>query len=458
MVSHTRRDLHMTAIARGSVRRHLLIALLAGLTLVWLVGGGISVYQMQDQVRDLLDENLQRSAAPLLHEIEEREPDHVFSVFRFSSQLVFQVWRGGEELQLRSKLAPQTRLSEIDAGFSDSIIDGQKWRVFSAWDDSHRYLVMVAQQKSQRWHFLYEIVEQQIKSLLIALPLFALMVWLVVGVVLRPLERLGDEIARRDANNLSPVVFAVPREIEPVTRRLNELLRGLAAALESERRFTADAAHELRTPLAALKSQIQVAMAAHDAPQQQRALGQALQACDLATHRVEQMLTLARLEQEVWRENIEAVDLRALAAQVIAEVAPFAVGKRVALMLEAEDNVVLRARAGLWAILLRNLLDNAIRYAPVDSAVSVLIQKSNGVIELSVNDEGPGIEPAQIGHAFARFDRLGRSDAGGCGLGLSIVARIVELHHAQIDLLPGANGRGLRARVRVPIDAQAAIV
>ena len=437
--------------SRGSVRHKLLAALLFGLVLVWLLGGGISVWQMQDQVRSLLDDNLQQSAAPLLHEIEEQEPDHVFSVFRYSSKLVFQIWRDGEGLQLRSKLAPEQRLSESDSGFSDSVIHDQQWRVFSAWDANHRYLIMVGQPKAERRLIAREIIEQLVQSLALVLPLFALMIWFVVGAVLRPLGRLSDEIARRDANNLHPIDSAVPREIEPLVQRLNELLRGLAATLDGERRFTADAAHELRTPLAALKSQIQVAMVAQDSAQQQRALGHALQACDIATHRVEQMLTLARLEQEVWRENVETIDLRVLSAQIITEIAPFALSKRVALVLDAETDATLRARAGLWAILLRNLLDNAIRYAPVDSTVTVHIETTADMIELSVSDEGPGIAPEQLQKAFARFDRLGRSDGSGYGLGLSIVARIVELHHAHIDLLPNENGRGLCARVRIPV-------
>ncbi len=436
-------------LTRGSVRHKLLAALLLGLVLVWLLGGGISVLQMQDQVHNLLDANLQQSAASLLHEVEELEPDHVFSVFRYSSKLVFQIWRDGERLQLRSKLAPEQRLSASESGFSDSVINNQPWRVFSAWDINHRYLVMVGQPKAERGLIAREIINQLVESLLLVLPLFALMIWFVVGAVLRPLGRLSDEIARRDANNLRPIDGAVPREIEPLARRLNQLLASLEVSLDSERRFTADAAHELRTPLAALKSQLQVAINAQESSQQQRALANALQACDLATHRVEQMLTLARLEHTIWHEPVEAFDLHELAAQAIAEVAPFAASKRVALALEGERGTMLNAHAGLWAILLRNLLDNAVRYTQPNTSVTVRILQIEDVVELSVEDEGPGIAPSQLQNAFARFDRLGRRDVSGCGLGLSIVARIVELHRAHIDLLPSVGGRGLWVRIRI---------
>ena len=440
----------MNLVARGGVRRQLLIALLSGFALVWVIGSSLSVWQMQQQVLGLLDANLRQSAAALLHEIDEREPDDAFAVFRFSSQLVFQIWHRGTQLQLRSRLAPAQRLGASDTGFSDTVVAGREWRVFSAWSEDHNYLVMVGQQNSQRGVFLSEIVAQLVKSLLLVLPLFALMVWVVVGFVLRPLERLGDEIAKRDANNLSPVLFDVPREIAPLMRRLNELLRGLAATLDSERRFTGDAAHELRTPLAALKSQVQVAIAAQEPAQRERALAQALQACNLATYRIEQMLTLARLEQQAWRENVASIDLRALCAQVIAEVAPLAAKRGVSLALEAAAPVTVRVRAGLWAVLLRNLLDNAIRYAPAASAVTVRIDRADAAVAMVVEDQGPGIAPEKWQSALAPFDRLGRNDAEGCGLGLSIAARIAELHGARIELSPGAGERGLRACVQIP--------
>ncbi len=436
-------------IARDSVRKQLLLTLLSGLALAWLIGAGVAIYRMQNQVHTLLDDNLRQSAAALLHEVEENAPAHAFSVFKYSSQWVFQVWRDGAQLQIRSKLAPEQRLSDGDAGFSDSMVDGQSWRVFSAWDGSHRYLLQVAQSQSDRRHFLVTIIRQQVESFAIALVLFASMIWLVVDRVLKPVSRLSDAIAQRDASNLSPLLVDVPREIAPLAQRLNQLLLRLSSTLEGERRFTADAAHELRTPLSAIKSQIQVAIAARENPQQQRALAQALQACDIAAHRVEQMLTLARLEQDVWSVGVEAVDLRALLAQAIGEVAALAQAKSVALALHAEEAIVVSLRSDLWRILLRNLLDNAIRYAPDNSLVNVHATRADGCIELSICDEGPGIAPEQLQNAFARFERLGRSEGGGCGLGLSIVARIAELHGAQVELLSGEYGRGLCARVRI---------
>jgi len=439
----------MTTV-QGSMRQQLLIRLLIGFAAIWLIAGTISLLQLREQVRRLLDVNLQQSAMPLLHEIEEAYPEHAFSLFRYSSNVIFQIWGDGDKLQLHSKNAPLQHLSNHFDGFSDSEIADAEWRVFSVWDNNHRYLVQVGELKQERRFFAQKLLQPLLRSLLLAVPLFAAMIWLVVGRALRPMAQLRDEVARRDSQFLAPIQTAVPREIAPLVERLNELLARMQTSLDSERRFTGDAAHELRTPLAALKSQIQVALAATDQQQQRHALENALLACDSATHRVEQMLTLARLDHEVWQQESESIDLHEAAAQAIVEAAPFAASKHIALSLDGSVGATIRARAGLWSILLRNLLDNAIRYAPENTQVNVRIVTSANAVELAVADEGPGIPADQLPSALERFNRLGHSEHAGTGLGLSIVARIAELHGATLELAAGQAGTGLVVRVRVP--------
>jgi two-component system sensor histidine kinase QseC len=449
-MSREDKELHMKIAARGSIRNRLLVALLIGLALVWSLAGGYSAWQTRVQIGELLDANLAQSAMPLLHEIEEAYPEHAFSLFRYSSNVVFQIWQGGDKLLLSAKNAPRQRLSRIDTGFSNALTDNREWRVFGVWDESHRYLVQVGELRVDRRYFSSEVIEQLLQSLLLALPLFGLMVWFVVGRVLRPVARLSDEIARRDPKYLEPISAKIPREITPLAERLNDLLARVQLSLESERRFTSDAAHELRTPLAAVKSQLQVALGAVDSSQQKRALDNALLACDRATHRVEQMLTLARLEQDAWRELSVPVNLHALAAQVIAEVAPLAASRHIELALEGSAEITVNVHAGLWAVLLRNLLDNAVRYAPERTAVTVRTLRTDAGNELQVWDEGPGIPPEQIASALARFHRLDNADQSGSGLGLSIVARISDLYGATLKLDVGASGGGLCARVILP--------
>lgn len=439
----------MKISVRGSIRNRLLVALLSSLTLIWLGAGSFSAWQTRAQIDKLLDANLVQSAMPLLHEIEEAYPEHAFALFRYSSNVVFQIWENGETLMLHSKDAPVERLSKTAAGFSNSAADQREWRVFGVWDETHHYLIQVGELRADRGYFSSEIIGHLLQSLALALPLFGLAVWLVVGRVLHPVARLRDEIARRDPKYLVPISAEVPREIAPLAERLNDLLDRVQFSLESERRFTGDAAHELRTPLAAVKSQIQAALGATDNGQQKRALDNALLACDRATHRVEQMLTLARLEQDAWQELSIPVNLHQLAAAAIAEVAPMAARKHIALALEGDVDVGVNIHAGLWAVLLRNLLDNAVRYSPEYSAVTVRTLSVDGDSEVQVCDEGPGIPPEQIANALARFHRLDTSDQSGSGLGLSIVARIADLSGANLTLEGRESGIGMRARIRL---------
>ena len=455
----------MTLTVRGSVRRRLLAALLGGLAVIWVGAALLTARGTQDELGELLDAHLAQSASLLvaqvgddLEELGEEdkghgkraagiEIEHAESLHRYARNVAFQVWGHGTHLLLRSADAPSERLSAADTGFSDATVDGRSWRVFSEWDGEHEYLVQVAEASDARGRLTEEILERLVKPLALALPLFGFMVWVAVGAALRPVHRIGDEIARRDPSYLAPITGKVPMEVAPLVERLNGLLARVGASLEGERRFTSDAAHELRTPLAAVRAQIQVASGAVADGERRRALDQAVAACDRATHLVEQLLTLARVDAEAWRSEAGPVDLRALARQALVEAAPAAREKHIDLALEGPAGVSVRGHAGLLLVLLRNLLDNAIRYSPPGTAVVARALPEAGGVTLSVCDEGPGIPAEEREQALRRFHRLGQGEAPGSGLGLSIVARIAELHGARLTLTDGEHGRGLCVRV-----------
>ncbi|MCW5593644.1 MAG: two-component sensor histidine kinase, partial [Burkholderiales bacterium] len=242
----------------------------------------------------------------------------------------------------------------------------------------------------------------------------------------------------------------VPSEVSPLVERLNALFSRVRSSLDGERRFTSDAAHELRTPLAALRAQLQVAQGAGDAPGRDRALSQALAAADRATRVVEQLLTLARLEHDAWREAARPFDLRAVAAQALAERAERARAAGVELALEGLVSAEVVGQSGLADIALGNLLDNAIGHSPPDTTVSILLAREGASVVARVRDQGPGIPPARREEALARFTRLDDAAREGSGLGLSIVARIAELHGAPVALADGPGGAGLEATLRFP--------
>jgi signal transduction histidine kinase len=268
---------------------------------------------------------------------------------------------------------------------------------------------------------------------------------------LQPLAAVALEIASRDSDHLVELRPArAPEEVRPLVEAINSLFTRVEQTLESERRFTADAAHELRTPLAALTAQAQVAMQARSAAEREHAMAQLATSLRRATRLVDQILTLARLDPED-RPPTGRVDLGGLAEEVCARHGALALEKDIALELNAEP-VTVPGDSDMLRILLRNLVDNAIRYTPVGGQVTVAVTREG----LSVTDSGPGIPVEERARVFNRFHRLAGQDIEGSGLGLSIVARIAERHGAAISLDSGADGRGLKISVRFPVSARQA--
>jgi two-component system sensor histidine kinase QseC len=234
----------------------------------------------------------------------------------------------------------------------------------------------------------------------------------------------------------------------PLVENLNRLFERVAQLIAGERRFTADASHELRTPLAALKIQAQVARASSNEAERAHALDKVIAGCDRATHLVEQLLTLARLDPDEAGSKTEACDLQFLAGTAVAELAQFAFSKKIEIDLAEGAAQEVRGHAGLIAILLRNLIDNAIRYSPEGGSVHVRAAADAGAVTLTVTDQGPGIAADERDRVGQRFYRILGTEESGSGLGLSIVKRIAELHRASVSLGEGEAGRGLSVTVR----------
>jgi signal transduction histidine kinase len=300
-------------------------------------------------------------------------------------------------------------------------------------------------------HERHELVQRIAKRLLLpalfGLPLLAAWIWLATHRALAPLRSLAGEIAAREPERLSPLVPATaPVEVRPLLDALNALFGRVGQALEAERRFTADAAHELRTPLAALAAQAQVAERARDDAERQHAIAQLVVGSRRAARLVEQLLTLARLDPEA-EAPAARVDLQRLAEEVCAAHGSLAIEKGIALSLDARPAGV-SGNADTLGVLLRNLVDNALRYTPAGGRVQVEVRGGERP-ELAVVDSGPGIPAEARQRVFARFHRLAGQDSEGSGLGLSIVARIAERHGASVRLEDAAGG-GLRAVVGFP--------
>lgn len=440
-----------------SLRLRILFGILAAVTLAWTAVGIIAYREARHEAEELLDAHLAQSATLLFaflgdeaHELDEHLPRH-----RYDKSVAFQIWEGGSQLLTHSAGAPEARLSTKSEGFSDSDVEGKTWRVFSTWDPDRRYLVQVADAARSRDKVSEEIAWHLLLPLLFGLPVLGLMLGGFIFVAFRPLEQLADSIAAQSAERLQPIALQrAPREIAPILERLNLLFERVTRAQEDERRFTADAAHELRTPLAVMQTHAEVANAASDETTRRQALDNLVSGSRRAARLLDQLLTLARLDAQAGLPETESCDLRALVIETVALLAPAAIDKGVDIEVEEGGEVVLDGAPLLLQVLIRNLVDNAISYTPGGGSVRIGLNASDGSACLRVNDSGPGIPEEKRSEAMARFRRLDHSAAEGHGLGLSIVARIAELHGANFRLEKSATLGGLAARVDFPAAAR----
>lgn len=364
----------------------------------------------------------------------------------------FQLWDGDGKLLLSSEKTPTTPLIS-KPGLSDKMIDGQKWRTFSIYDSKRGVILVLAEQYAARHTMIHDMLVSDTYLTLFIYPLSGMFIWLIIGSGLKSIRFFAKEMAERAADHLDPVdLNEVPVEISPLVDELNKLFLRLQQAFEREQRFAADAAHELHTPLAALKTQAQVALKTTDPQECYMHLKQVIASVDRCSHVIQQLLTLCRLSPEtIMPEHFTQVNLSRIAAEVIAQLAPQAILKQIEIELIAKesDYKLLGNTTGLH-VLIRNLVDNAIRYTPTGGVIKVLIFNTSDSIILQVIDNGPGIPDKLRARVFERFFRVLGTNAQGSGLGLAIVEQIAKLHKGSIALDAPEEGTGLQVEVRFP--------
>ena len=450
-----------------SLRWRLLAAIGLVVLATWLITGWFSYTKAQHEAEELMDGSLAQTARMLLAIIHDNEDDLIELTGRLATvrgaediyepPLEFQIGRGDGSILARSLDAPELPILGVP-GYSDIIRHHESWRVLNAGSTDGRYRVQVAQSIGLRDRAALEVAIQTVLPLVLIVPVLILFIYLSITRALRPLERLAGEVAARTPDNLAPLPEQrIPTEALPLVKAINRLFMRVGRTLDNERRFTADAAHELRTPLAALKVQTQVALLSGDTPMREHALQQIEAGVDRASRLVDQLLRLARLDPLNAPPENQAIDpLRLIQDSVNAVRSARPESSQQLIEQLPPTPSAIMGDADLLGIALRNLLDNALRYTPPASTIRITLTQTGDCCSLQISDNGPGVPAAALARLGERFFRAGQAAGQGNGLGLAIVARIAELHGARLaaENLPeggfAVTLQGLRTAPRIP--------
>ncbi|MEC5409094.1 ATP-binding protein [Paraburkholderia sp. MPAMCS5] len=481
----------------ASIRRRLVLLVLASITLVWAIALASSYRQATEEVTEweearlaevaqmlaLLDQANLATLANARIDVREEERGGETSANdtddddSLPRDALFQVRsRDGEVIAgsppLRALHAWDLPVPAV-SGAQDIVLGGQTYHSFTLRDTALGHTVRVFEQANTRSDLVSGVASRIARPTLVALPVLALLVWLSIGWSLAPLRTLSGAIRSRDINRLEPVdIGRVPTEVRPLVDAINLLLSRLLHSLERERAFTADAAHELKTPLAAIKVQAQVALAEPDAARQRLAMERVVQGVDRSARLAEQLLLLARLDMH---EKMSKSPLAPGAAAKSAWLANAgnAQQKNIHVTLNCDMHAEIDAEPVLIGILFDNLLDNAIKYGSEGGNIEIAVQRVqdslgdglneslseplsrplSGRVLVSVRDDGPGVAPDDLARLTNRFFRATGNQATGSGLGLSIVERIAEHFGGTVHFGTGLAQRGLAVNVSFPAGA-----
>ncbi|MFS2221442.1 quorum sensing histidine kinase QseC [Pantoea sp. B65] len=439
---------------RMSLRLRLIVGFILLTLLCWGVASIESWYQTRHKINELFDtqqmlfakrlatmnpqdrsqsaQSLPKTKQLVRHHRGEQEDDALaFAIFTRDGQMVMNDGDNGKDFLFGYQ----------QNGFRDGKLrdDDDLWRMVWLATPDRRYVVVVGQQWEYRDEMTRDIVQTNLTPWLFALPVMLILLFWLVTRELAPLKRIAMQLQLRSPDDGSPLTTPyLPQEVKPIVDALNALFARINQMLLRERRFTSDAAHELRSPLAALKVQTEVVQLAHDdPPMRQHALRNLTAGIDRATRLVDQLLTLSRLDGEAALENRQPIDLHPLLQQAVIDHYHQAQQAGVEITLQLPDEaVVVSGHSLLLMLMVRNLLDNAIRYSHAGSTVEISLQRRG----FSVADNGPGVDQNELAHIGERFYRPAGQEKSGSGLGLSIVTNIAQLHGMQARFSNRAQG------------------
>jgi len=434
-----------------SIRRYLTFNLICWALVMTVLPGILVYFDAAHEVEEIFDANLAQSTRVLhgiinresiehkqeildsLHLKDSAEDDYAHD---YERKLAFQIW-DGDELVIKSPFAPTSPLSQLKPGFASIHIDGAQWRAFSLYSVHDKWWLILAERTDIRGELTEDISNNHILPIIIFIPILALLVWFITKKGLSPLYRITTKVKERSYRNLKNVDDQqAPLEVNDLLLEINRLFSRLNEAHERERRFVGDAAHELRTPLASLLIHTENAIEEGEGGEQEESLISMKRGISRLSHLVAQLLSLSRTEGALSQEQFTRVNAGELCLQTFNMLQEKAEQKQQGFKANIEcDDCLLQGNAPLLQSLLRNILDNAIRYSPELGEVTISCTKQQEKIVIQVSDSGPGIPKELRDRVRDRFYRVTGSGQQGSGLGLSIVDKIADIHSAQWQLL-----------------------
>jgi signal transduction histidine kinase len=391
------------------------------------------------EIEEVYDAQMVHSAKVLVqltrHELEKGDYTNLGSEdpdlhHKYERKMGFRVWVNGK-LVTQSNTTKEFELFQAPPGFSDQTLNMKKWRFFVFLDPANSLQVEVSEQYDIRYELIGQLMSALIIPALILIPSIFLLVWIGVSKVINPIITLSNDVDKRGSDDLSDISQTdIPDEISPLILALNRLFYRLKDSLQREREFTDHAAHELRTPLAAMKTQTQVLLKkASGMPEYEESLKNLEESINRSSHIINQLLAASRLQHETMTH--QAIDLSSCLKESISEIQPFFIQKNITLKKEIENNIYVEGNAPYISILIRNILDNAGKYTPAGGSIYVCLDKKG---LLSVADTGPGVRDEDKTRIFERFVRVDKTGQDGSGLGLSIVQSIANAHGVSIAI------------------------
>lgn len=432
-----------------SLRARLLWFLLAAIVLAGGTQAFVAYRTVLSEADDIFDQHMQQMALSLRAGLPPSATVGGIGGGEENFEFIVQVWTL-DGIRIFESAAQAALPQRAVLGFSNVQARGTTYRVFSL--QTGALVIQVAQDMRARRRMAGSLALRTIGPIALAAPLLMLVVWWVVSLSLAPVARVRSQVAARQADDLSPLSERdLPEEVRPLVHELNLLFDRVQRAFEAQKNFVADAAHELRSPLAALKLQVQGLQRAADEPTRELAVTRLSAGIDRATRLVEQMLALARHESSATAgARPESVNLPDVTRLAISDVVATAQARNIDIGVVRADPVQIGGQAEALRTLLRNLLDNAVKYSPDGGRVDVSIVASSEGVELSVDDSGPGLPASERQRVLDRFYRSGEPQVPGSGLGLAIVKSIADLHAAAVSLDRSESLGGLRVMVKFP--------